>query len=130
MAHEPSTQASLFDRLRQQPADEGAWEQFVRRYGPMIESWCRHWGGQDADAQDVAQAVLTTLVVRLRTFAYDPAQRFRGWLQTVTRHAWAAFVEGRNRATPGSGDSQVNRVLESVEAREDLVRRVQEQFDH
>ena len=37
-----------------------------------IYSWCRAWRLQDADAQDVTQAVLAKLAVRLRRFAYDP----------------------------------------------------------
>lgn len=129
MASEPSTCASLLERLRQDPTDQRAWAQFVESYGPKIYGWCRHWGLQEADAQDVAQTVLTVLAVRMKTFAYDPSLRFRGWLHTVTRHAWSAFVEDRRRAVLASEARGVGGVLDSAEAREDLVWRLEEQFD-
>jgi RNA polymerase sigma factor (sigma-70 family) len=129
MPPEPSTSDSLLARLRQDPTDQQAWAQFVACYGPKIYGWCRHWGLQEADAQDVAQSVLTVLAVRMKTFAYDPSLRFRGWLHTVTRHAWSAFVEDRRRTVLASEARGVGGVLDSVEAREDLVRRLEEQFD-
>src|SRR5262249_12578211 len=69
------------------------------------------------------------LARRLKTFHYDPAGRFRGWLRTVTRHAWAAFAEEQRRAAVGTGDSAVQRLLQTLEAREELVRRLEERFD-
>ena len=39
----------------------------------------------------------------MRSFAYDPAKSFRGWLRTLAHHAWADFVEGRQRPERGSG---------------------------
>jgi RNA polymerase sigma-70 factor (ECF subfamily) len=125
MLLEPSTHPSLLERLRHDPTDQEAWRQFVARYGPHIYGWCRHWHLQDADAEDVTQTVLTILAVRMKTFAYDPALRFRGWLRTVTRHAWSAFVESRGNAPAAAPLRQ----LETVEAGDDLVRRLQEQFD-
>ena len=38
-----------------------------------LVAWGRHWGLQEADAQDVAQMVLLRLAVKLRQFVYDPA---------------------------------------------------------
>ena len=81
------TRASLLLRLRQAPPDQEAWAEFVDRYGPQILAWCRRWGLQETDAQDVTQTVLLQLASKLRTFTYDPAQRFRGWLKTLTHHA-------------------------------------------
>jgi RNA polymerase sigma-70 factor (ECF subfamily) len=79
MADDPSTRASLLERLRQDPTDQQAWSQVVRCYGPKIFGWCRRWGLQEADAHDVTQNVLTVLAVRMKTFTYDPTLRFRGW---------------------------------------------------
>src|SRR5205807_4126437 len=77
-----TTSASLLLRLGDRPSDQAAWGEFVDRYGGIIYSWCRGSGLQDADAQDVTQAVLTQLAVQLGRFAYDPSRRFRGWLRT------------------------------------------------
>jgi RNA polymerase sigma-70 factor (ECF subfamily) len=119
------TSETLLGRLRQVPTDQEAWAVFVERYVPRIHDWCRHWGEQYADAEEVTQTVLMKLARALRHFAYDPGRSFRGWLKTVTRHAWSDFVARRQRDVQSSGDSQ----LQTVEAREDLVQRLNVEFD-
>jgi RNA polymerase sigma-70 factor (ECF subfamily) len=123
------TRASLLLRLRQGPDDAAAWREFVRLYGPLIYSWCRHWQVQPADAEDVTQEVLLTVADRLRTFTYDPDRRFRGFLRTIAQHAWSDLVQARRRAVPASGDSAVAAVLDSVPARDDLAARLEAAFD-
>ena len=123
------TSPTLLMRLRRTPADEGAWQEFCRRYGKQILLWCRQWHLQEADAQDVTQTVLLTLVERMRNFDYDPAGSFRGWLRTVTLNAWRKLAAGRHRAGAGSGDSVVDRLLQTEAARDDLVAKLEEEFD-
>ena len=55
------TSLTLLDRLRRDPKDQAAWSEFVARYGPRILQWCRGWGLQESDAQDVTQDVLLKL---------------------------------------------------------------------
>jgi RNA polymerase sigma factor (sigma-70 family) len=124
-----STSSSLVARLRHTPADAPAWEEFVRRYGPRIHDWCRSWGLQDADAQDVSQNVLVDIARQMRTFRYDPAGSFRGWLKTLTHRAWCDFVGSHQQRVRGSGDSDVRRLLLGIEARDDLARKIEEEFD-
>jgi RNA polymerase sigma-70 factor (ECF subfamily) len=121
---------SLLSRIRHDPSHPETWREFVQRYAPKIYLWCRQWKLQEADAEDVTQNVLAKLVNELRTFDYDPALSFRGWLKTVTRHALCDFLAERGRPGLGSGDSAVARLLESVEAQTDLLVRLQEEFDH
>jgi RNA polymerase sigma-70 factor (ECF subfamily) len=122
------TSVTLLGRLRQGGTDQAAWAEFVRRYGPRICGWCRQWNLQDADAQDVAQDVLMRLAAKLRSFAYDPARSFRGWLKTLTHHAWCDFVaDRRRRAIDGGG--ALDEQLESVSAGQDLIERLNEEFD-
>jgi RNA polymerase sigma-70 factor (ECF subfamily) len=64
-------------RLRHAPADQSAWGEFVDRYGRKIYGWCRHWGLQEPDAEDVTQDVLLKLAEKMRTFAYDASDSFR-----------------------------------------------------
>ena len=123
------TRISLLSRLRKDPGDRSAWDEFVRRYGPKIRGWCGRWGLQDADCDDIAQTVLVKLATKLRGFVYDPSRSFRGWLKTLTRHAWSDFVADRQRAVPGSGGSGVFEALLSVEAGSDLEQRMEEAFD-
>jgi RNA polymerase sigma-70 factor (ECF subfamily) len=123
------TSPTLLGRLRQAPRDQAAWNSFVIRYGPKIYGWCRQANLQEADAQDVTQNVLMRLAEKLRAFDYDPRRSFRGWLRTLTHHAWSDFLAARKSACTGTGDSIVLEQLETVEAREDLVARLEEEFD-
>jgi RNA polymerase sigma-70 factor (ECF subfamily) len=126
---ESRTSASLLARLRQAPADQSAWAEFVDRYGRKLYGWCRHWGLQEADAQDVTQDVLVRLGGKMQTFAYDPSRSFRAWLKTLARHALSDFCDARSRAGAAGGGSQVVELLQTVEAREDLVRQLEGEFD-
>jgi RNA polymerase sigma-70 factor (ECF subfamily) len=116
-------------RLGHDPNDPKAWADFVRRYGRKIYLWCRGWNLQDADAQDVTQNVLMEVARKMRTFRYDPSRSFRAWLKTLTHGAWCDWVASRNRPGQGSGDSGVLDVLATVAAREDLVRKLEEEYD-
>src|SRR5439155_27160197 len=49
------------------------------------------------------------------------------WLKTVPRHAWSDYWSGRKEAA--AGGSQAVELLHTVEAREDLVRRLDDEFD-
>jgi RNA polymerase sigma factor (sigma-70 family) len=123
------TSPSLLGRLQRDPTDQAAWAEFVRRYGPKIYGWCRHWKLQEADAEDVTQDVLARLATKLRNFVYDPSLSFRGWLKTLTEHALSDFLVERQRPGLGSGDSRILELLQAVEARADLVSHLEEEFD-
>ena len=130
MAGDPNvpTSPTLLGRLGRVPADQAAWGQFAERYGRKIYGWCRQWGLQEADAEDVTQQVLLKLADTMRTFSYDPSKSFRAWLKTVTHHAWRDFVESRGRPGGGSGDTRVLELLQTVQARDGLVHELDEEF--
>jgi len=130
MANEPTppTSPTLLGRLKRVPTDETAWADFAERYGRKIYGWCRWWRLQEADAEDVTQQVLVKLAWQMRTFAYDPSRSFRAWLKTVTHHAWRDFVDSRQRREAGGGDNQVLELLKTVEARDQLVADLDEEF--
>src|SRR5947209_4371119 len=127
--HLPTTRITLLTQLRQDPSDQAGWDEFVELYGRHIYRWCRGWKLQDADAEDVTQNILVKLTRKLRAFAYDPSRSFRGWLKTVTHHAWRDFEDSRRHAQSAAGDSQVQERLLSLEARDDLAQRLEEAFD-
>lgn len=124
-----STRVTLLHRLTENPADQLCWSEFVGIYGPVIQSWCLHWGLQDADAHDVTQNVLLRLTAKLPQFKYDHTKSFRGWLKTLAHHAWHDFVTEAGYRNRSSGDTAVQDQLLSVEARNDLAARVEAQFD-
>jgi len=125
---ESRTSATLLARLRQVPLDQAAWAEFAERYGRKIYGWCRQWNLQEADAQDVTQDVLVRLAEKMQRFDYDPTRSFRAWLKTIARHAWSDFLRSRKKAG-AAGGSQIWELLQTVEARESLVERLQNEFD-
>ena len=125
----PTTRVALLTQLRQDPSDQAGWDEFVERYGRHIYRWCRQWKLQDADAEDVTQNILVKLTRKLRAFAYDPSRSFRGWLKTVAHHAWRDFEDSRRHAQRTAGDSQVQELMLTLEAREDLAKKLEEAFD-
>jgi RNA polymerase sigma-70 factor (ECF subfamily) len=132
MANKPSTLHTRLTLLRRlQHDDPAAWNEFEALYGPRICQWCRHWRLQDADMLDVKQAVLLKLAQQVIDKRFNPAKQksFRGWLKTVTYHAWCDYVSACQRAGRGSGDSGVRAVLESQEAGDSLVRSIDEDYE-
>jgi RNA polymerase sigma factor (sigma-70 family) len=121
----------LLLRLGHSPSDQAAWEEFVNRYGAKIYSWSRAWQLQDADAQDVTQAVLAKLAVQMRRFAYNPEQSFRGWLRTVVKNACRDYMADQRRSigAVARGETSQADVIETALARDDLVRRLEAEFD-
>jgi RNA polymerase sigma-70 factor (ECF subfamily) len=114
----PETSPTLLGQLRLNPTDEAAWRKFVALYGGHIAAWCRTWGLQDADAEDVTQATLLRLVNVLQSFEYDPAKMFRGWLKTVTYRVWLDLVRKYRRTL--TGEQEGPDPFDSVAARDEL----------
>jgi RNA polymerase sigma factor (sigma-70 family) len=119
------TSLTLMELLREDPKNAAAWDRFVRRYHPKIYGWCRAWGLQEADADDVAQDVLAKLTEKMAGFRYDRSRCFRAWLKTVTQRVLSDLLTSRKRAVGGQAPS----LFETVEARADLERRIEEIFD-
>jgi RNA polymerase sigma factor (sigma-70 family) len=125
-----SRTGSVLLLLLSNPADPNYWSAFVERYAPKIYGWCRQHGLPEADAQDVTQDVLTQLVQKLGTFVYDRHKgSFRGWLKTLTHHAWCDYVESRQRAGLVGDNNEVLHCLETLAASQDLLERLADTFD-
>jgi RNA polymerase sigma-70 factor (ECF subfamily) len=122
------TSTTLLVRLKQTPTDEAAWAEFVERYGRRIQGWCRQWGLQESDAQDVTQTVLLKMLLAVQAFHYDPSQKFRGWLKTVTHHAWQDLVRGRRQVAAG-GAPAADDPLNALAARDDLAARLEGAYE-
>ena len=55
----------------------------------------------------------------MKKYHYDPAHGFRGWLRTITRHAWLGFA-GSRRRTPGQDVGRLAAIADSHDALDDL----------
>lgn len=124
----PETSPTLLGQLRRGPTNEPAWRKFVDLYGSSIASWCRTWGLQEADVEDVTQATLLRLVKVMQSFEYDSTKLFRGWLKTVTYHVWQDLVRTHRRLPPGSPGPGAD-AFESVAARDELAQAIEAAYD-
>jgi RNA polymerase sigma-70 factor (ECF subfamily) len=118
MAEPPSTRPSLLIRLRD-AHDACAWQDFVKLYAPLVYGFARKRGLQDCDAADLTQEVLRAVARGVGRLDYDPRRgTFRGWLFTVVRRKLHNFRSGQRRHCQGSGDAQVQALLEEQTAPE------------
>jgi RNA polymerase sigma factor (sigma-70 family) len=107
----PPTRPSLLLRIRD-PRDTLAWGDFIEIYAPLVHSYARTRGLQDADAADVTQEVLQAVAAHAGRFDYDPSRgSFRGWLFRVTLNKLRDLVARRKAQAVGSGDTGVHEVL-------------------
>jgi RNA polymerase sigma factor (sigma-70 family) len=119
MAEAPGTRPSLLVRIRDE-RDREAWRQFVDLYAPVIYSFARKRGLQDADAADLTQDVFRAVTEAIKSLEYDPRRgSFRGWLYTVARNKLNDFHDRQRRHWRGSGDSVTQVFLENQPAPEE-----------
>lgn len=105
MTEFPKTQSRLIAQVRS-PEDHEAWETFVHRYRPAIYRMARRRGMQDADAQDLVQAVLARVAGSIgRWEPQGPEVRFRHWLRRVARNAIVSALTRRPGDRPGIGEA-------------------------
>lgn len=115
----PLTRASLLVQLRD-GTNHGAWQEFMKLYGPVVYGFARKRGLQDADAADLMQDVMRSVSTSIGRLDYDRSQgTFRGWLFTMTRNRVFNFLSARRLRPQGSGDTGTNRMLDSQPADSD-----------
>lgn len=108
------TRASLLVQLRD-GTNHGAWNEFMKLYGPVVYGFARKRGLQDADAADLMQDVMRSVSSAINQLDYDRSKgTFRGWLFTVTRNRVFNFLQARRIRPQGSGDSSTHRMLDGV----------------
>ncbi len=118
MAEIPQTRPSLLVRLRD-PRDEAAWSEFIDLYTPLIYSYARKQGLQDADAVDLCQEVLSNIAGAVSRLEYDPQRGpFRCWFFTIVRRKLSNWRRAQSYRAHGSGDPQTHRLLEQCPAPE------------
>ena len=95
-----ATSLNLLLRLCQS-SDQQAWERFAELYTPLMYRWALQLGAQPADAADLVQDVLVSLLRVLPTFEYDRQKSFRAWLRTVLTNKWRE--RWRQKSPPAAG---------------------------
>jgi len=124
-----ATPISLLERLRLRP-DPASWQRLVGLYAPLVAGWLRALGVQPADADDLTQDVLGTLVRELPGFRHNLRQgAFRRWLRGIVLNRLRASRRTR-RPVPAGGDPSLEQALDQLEEPEsDLSRRWDEEHD-
>jgi RNA polymerase sigma-70 factor (ECF subfamily) len=106
MSDSLSTRHSLLVQIRDLHNDL-AWGQFVDAYAPLVYRYARRQGLQDADAADLTQDVLRSIVRAAGEWVYDPAKgRFRTWLYTVTRNKVLNHFSAQKHVALAGGDTE------------------------
>ena len=127
---EPETRASLMLRLRD-PQDQQAWARFVAIYEPLILRLMRRRGLQDADARDLTQQVVVTVMRAVDTWQPDGREAsFRRWLFTIARNLALRFVQqGTTDRGPGRRGAGGTDMLELMKRLPEPEHRTVEAFD-
>lgn len=129
MSDNTETNVSLLGKLGRNPTDQSAWENFAKRYAPLIKQWCGRWGLNPVDGEEIAQDVLLQLSRQMTQFSYDRNGSFRAWLKTVTYRSWCDLLKKRSRQKDiASGDTQILDLLKSQEAEQDLTDRFDKEW--
>ena len=95
MAEIPPTRPSLLVRVRD-VSDAAAWAEFVELYGPLVYTFARRRGLQDADAADLTQTVFGELA-RDQVRHYDAARGLFRRARGRRSFAWARAIRRLRR---------------------------------
>jgi RNA polymerase sigma factor (sigma-70 family) len=106
MPTSPETRSTLLVRIRDRK-DGRSWAEFVEIYGPLVYGFLRKRGLQDADAADLVQDVLQSVVKTIHSFDHRPSSNsFRRWLFTIVQNRLRDYRKPRATQPRGAGDTQ------------------------
>jgi RNA polymerase sigma-70 factor (ECF subfamily) len=113
VANESGTSLSLLQRIRD--GETSGWQRVIDLYGPLVQYWCRRWGVEGADADDVAQEVFAAAAQSIGGFRRErEGDTFRGWLRVIARHRVLAFWRSRARQPEAPGGSTAHQRLQEL----------------
>ena len=113
MSHDSSTSLSLLQRIRN--GDGSGWVRVVELYKPLVYYWCKRFGAEGADAEDVSQEVFQAASQSIAAFRRErEGDTFRGWLRSITRHKVLAHQRSRRNAPDAQGGSSALQRLQEV----------------
>ncbi len=92
----PPTQKTLLERV--QNGDEISWDEFYRRYAPVIRAAGKGAGFNDAECGDLIQTVMLKFFSNARTFTYREGQvKFRTWFARIIRSSIVDQIRDASR---------------------------------
>lgn len=92
-----ATRITLLDRVRKTQAGD-SWAEFAAVYDGLIATWLRQQGVADADADDIRQEVMQTVVTEIARFEHNGRTgAFRNWLRRITANRMRRLWQRRSR---------------------------------
>ena len=103
-----TTSTALLDGLND-PENREVWEQFDKRYRPIITGFAVRLGVDPEDAADVAQDTLTSFLTDYRAGKYDRTRgRLHSWIIGIARHRAYDLFRNRKRHAHERGVSAID----------------------
>jgi RNA polymerase sigma factor (sigma-70 family) len=117
MARAPhtSTTSALLEGLFNTD-DYAVWQEFDRRYRPIVFGFACRLGLDEVDAADVAQETLVRFVQAYRAREYDRQRgRLRAWLMSIAKYRVADLQRARARQRQWRGESAILNLTDETE---------------
>jgi RNA polymerase sigma-70 factor (ECF subfamily) len=102
VSNEGGSQTSTGLLQRAMLREQAAWDKVVHLYGPLVYRWCRRWGLQPKDAENVGQEVFLRVFQGLPNFRQQAGGGFRAWLHRISRNCYVDHVRGQHQS-PAAG---------------------------
>lgn len=126
LADGPSTSSTWLLAIR--GFDETAWETLAESYGPLIYSYARSRGLQDADAGDIVQEAFQRVANSISKFdRTQPGHRLRKWIITIAANLVRDFQRRQQRHPPAVGGSTARQIWSELPSPADELRSDDEQ---
>lgn len=107
------TSVTLLQRVRLRDPD--AWRRLLQLYVPLVDYWCRQWGVQAADSDDVQQEVFQAVAAGLERYKHGrDGGTFRGWLRGIARHKIQDHYRRREQRPEAQGGTDAHQRLQQV----------------
>ncbi len=101
------TTTALLDSLLE-PGNHAVWEEFDRRYRPILLGFARRLGLSREDAEDAAQETVLRVVKHYPSGGYDRAKgRLRSWMLAITRRCIIDIQQARRHRVERRGQSAI-----------------------
>ncbi len=111
-----TTRGTLLERVRDRD-DAQAWEQFFALYAPLLEGYARALGLRAADAEEIRDQCLATVVQRIAEFRYERSRgSFKAWLHRIARDK---VVDWMRKPREARAETALAGTLSDDEARPD-----------
>jgi len=84
--------------------DDGSWKEFFDTYWKLIYSVALKSGLREAEAEDVVQETVISVVKSIAQYRYDPGVTFKGWLHMLVGRRVADHFRKQARREPLADD--------------------------